>query len=252
MKVVVSPAKKLDFETICPIDIQTEPQFLEKTNLLAKELKKLKASEIGKLMKLSANLSELNFNRFQTFSKLAKPSTSKQAAFAFNGDTYTGLDINSFNKTQIKAAQNKLRILSGLYGVLRPMDLIQPYRLEMGTRFKFSNYKNLYDYWNESVTDSLNKEMKSNEVLINCASTEYFSVVNKSKLNATIITPVFKELRNGELKIISFSAKRARGMMARYIIQENLKEPSEIKNFDLDNYKFSKQHSSETEYVFVR
>lgn len=252
MKVVVSPAKKLDFETECSSPLQSEPCFLTKTNKLALELKKLQTSDIGRLMKLSLNLSELNFKRFQTFSKLPKPSTSKQAAFAFNGDTYTGLDIHSFNSTQLKTAQRKLRILSGLYGILKPMDLIQPYRLEMGTRFKFDNYKNLYDYWKKDVTSFLNKEMKTDEVLVNCASTEYFSVVDTKELKSKVITPVFKELRNGELKIISFSAKKARGMMAKYIIQNNLKTPEEIKYFSEDNYVFSEKNSTENELVFLR
>jgi cytoplasmic iron level regulating protein YaaA (DUF328/UPF0246 family) len=252
MKVIVSPAKKLDFETECSSSLQSEPSFLTKTNVLAAELKKLQANDIGRLMKLSLNLSELNFKRFQNFSKLAKPSTSKQAAFAFNGDTYTGLDVNSFSATEIKTAQKKLRILSGLYGILKPMDLIQPYRLEMGTRFKFDNYKNLYEYWKEDITGFLNKEMKKDEVLINCASTEYFGAVDTQALKARVITPVFKELRNGELKIISFSAKRARGMMAKYIIQNNLSTPEEIKSFAEDNYVFSKKHSTEYELVFVR
>lgn len=252
MKVVVSPAKKLDFESECQSSLQSEPSFLPKTNKLAIELKKLQANEVGKLMKLSANLSELNFKRFQNFSKIAKPSTSKQAVFAFNGDTYTGLDIKSFSASELKLAQKRLRILSGLYGVLRPMDLIQPYRLEMGTRFKFDKYKNLYEYWKSDVTNFLNNEIKKDDILINCASTEYFSVIDTQALKAKIITPVFKELRNGELKIISFSAKRARGMMAKYIIQKNIMDIKDIKKFNEDGYSFSKEHSNSNELVFVR
>jgi cytoplasmic iron level regulating protein YaaA (DUF328/UPF0246 family) len=252
MLVVVSPAKKLDFETECPQSTQTTPAFLKMTNVLAKELKKLQTTDIGKLMKLSLNLSELNFKRFQSFKPIYNPSTSKQAVFAFNGDTYTGLDVKSFNDKDLVVAQQKLRILSGLYGLLRPMDLIQPYRLEMGTRFKFNDYKNLYDYWKDSVTTKLNEDLEEQKILINCASTEYFSVVNTKELSTKVITPVFKELRNGELKIISFSAKRARGMMAKYIIKNNLTKPSDLKNFKEDKYSFSKEYSNDSEYVFVR
>ncbi len=252
MLVVVSPAKKLDFESECAVSTQTTPAFMDKTNTLAKELKKLNAPQIGQLMKLSSNLSELNFKRFQSFKSIYNPSTSKQAAFAFNGDTYTGLDIHSFNKTQLTSAQKHLRILSGLYGVLRPLDLIQPYRLEMGTKFKFNEYKNLYDYWKEVVTENINLDLKKEKYLINCASNEYFSAVDTKKIKGTIITPVFKELRAGELKIISFSAKRARGMMAKYILQNKISNPEDIKKFDVDNYKYSRKESTESSFVFVR
>lgn len=252
MLVVVSPAKKLDFENECAITEQTKPVFLPKTNNLAKELKKLQAADIGKLMKLSQNLSDLNYNRFQSFKSIYNPSTSKQAAFAFNGDTYTGLDITSMNKTEVNRAQKKLRILSGLYGVLKPLDLIQPYRLEMGTKFKFASYKNLYDYWQADVTGYFNQELKGKIPLVNCASNEYFGVIDPKKLNATIITPVFKENKNGVLKVISFNAKRARGMMARYIIQNNISKVDDLKKFDLDDYKFNASLSNETELVFTR
>lgn len=252
MLVVVSPAKKLDFDTECVAANQTGPQFLEKTNYLATELKKLGAADIGKLMKLSSNLSELNYKRFQSFKKVYNPTTSKQAAFAFNGDTYTGLDINSFSKSEINRAQKHLRILSGLYGVLRPLDLIQPYRLEMGTKFKFANYKNLYDYWKEDVTTLINQELKKEKYLVNCASNEYFSVIDEKNLDGELITPVFKENRNGVLKIISFSAKKARGMMAKYIIKNNINSIDGIKKFNEDGYKYSAKESTANNIVFVR
>lgn len=252
MLIVVSPAKKLDFESECAFTEQSEPAFLNKTNILAKELKKLQSQDIAKLMKLSSNLSELNFKRFQNFKSNFNPSTSKQAVFAFNGDTYTGLDIHSFSTREIKVAQKSLRILSGLYGILKPMDLIQAYRLEMGTRFKFKDFKNLYEYWKEDVTNKINTDLKKEKVLVNCASTEYFSVIDQKLIKGEIITPVFKEMRNGELKIISFSAKRARGMMVKYLIQNSIKEPKDIKFFNEDNYLYSKEHSTENEYVFVR
>ena len=252
MLVVVSPAKKLDFQNEVPSELQTSPNFINKTNTLAKELKKLRPQDISKLMKLSPALSELNFNRYQVFKNTYNTTASKQAAFAFNGDTYTGLDINSFNKTDIKDAQNRLRILSGLYGILKPMDLIQAYRLEMGTKFKFADYKNLYDYWKEDVTKNLNAELKKHKILINCASNEYFSVIDTKKLEGEILTPVFKELRNGELKIISFSAKKARGMFAKFVIQNKVKDKNSLKEFNAENYKFSKELSTNSEFVFVR
>ncbi len=226
----------MDFEHEVPSELQTGPDFLAKTNKLAKALKELKTSDISKLMKLSPALSELNYNRFQTFKSIKSPSTAKQAAFAFNGDTYTGLDIKSFNQTDLKNAQKRLRILSGLYGILRPMDLIQPYRLEMGTKFKFDDYKNLYDYWKSDVTKSVNEELKKYKILVNCASNEYFSVIDKNELKGEIITPVFKEERNGQLKIISFSAKKARGMFAKYIIKNKIKTIDELKDFSEENY----------------
>ncbi len=253
MLVVLSPAKKLDFETETNCSIQTEPQLLEKTNLLSKELKKLSTAEISKLMKLSPTLSELNYKRFQSFKNKYNPSTSKQAVFAFNGDTYTGLNIKSFNKNELKSVQKNIRILSGLYGILKPMDLIQPYRLEMGTKYKFNNYKNLYEYWKEDVTALINKELKShNNTLVNCASQEYFSLIDKDQLKGDIITPVFKEKRNGEYKIISFSAKKARGMMANFIVKNNITDIDGVKKFNLDNYKFSKSLSNDFELVFTR
>ena len=252
MIVLISPAKKLDFETPITHSEQTSPEFLEKTNVLASELKKLGADEVGRLMKLSSKLSELNFSRFQSFKKAYNPDTSKQAAFAFNGDTYTGLDINSFTKAQLKDAQKKIRILSGLYGILKPLDLIQPYRLEMGTKFKFSNFKNLYDYWGEDVTKLLNQEVKKDSVIINCASNEYFGVINQKNLKSKIITPVFKEKKNGEYKVIGFNAKRARGMMAAFIVKNNIANPIDLKKFDLDGYKFNSKLSSAEQPTFTR
>jgi cytoplasmic iron level regulating protein YaaA (DUF328/UPF0246 family) len=252
MLVLLSPAKKLNFETPCPESTQTKPLFLSKTNKLAKELKKLNSNDIGKMMKLSLKLSDLNYQRFQSFKPSYNPDTSKQAMFAFNGDTYTGLDVESFSKTDIKTAQKRVRILSGLYGILNPLDLIQPYRLEMGTRFKFQEYKNLYQYWKEDVTNQLNQELKAGDYIINCASTEYFSVVDRDSLNATIITPEFRELRDGVYKMISFNAKRARGMMAKFVVQNKLTKPEQILDFNLDNYTYNPELSTKYGPVFTR
>ena len=252
MKVLLSPAKKLNFETEVELGEQTKPELILKTNKLASELKKLKAHEVGSLMKLSAKLSELNFSRFQSFKTKYNTDLSKQAAFAFNGDTYTGLDIKTFSKPELKLAQKKIRILSGLYGVLKPMDLIQPYRLEMGTKFKFKAHKNLYDFWGDDVTDKLNEELTKKDLIVNCASNEYFSVINQEKIKCQIITPVFKELRNGNYKIISFNAKKARGMMARFIVQNKISKLSDLETFNLDGYKYNKKLSTELNPTFTR
>lgn len=252
MLVVISPAKKLDFETQCPHSMQSKPPFLTKTNSLAKELKKLTSEDIGKLMKLSANLSNLNFERFQSFKNTSNNTNTKQAAFAFNGDTYTGLDITSLNEKEIEKAQKKLRILSGLYGILKPMDLIQPYRLEMGTRYKFKDYKNLYDYWKADIAAKINEELDKDKLLVNCASQEYFGAVDLEELKAKVIIPVFKENKNGVLKVISFNAKRARGMMARFIIQNDINDIEKLKTFNDADYTFNSKLSSETELVFTR
>jgi cytoplasmic iron level regulating protein YaaA (DUF328/UPF0246 family) len=252
MLIVVSPAKKLDFETQAPVETYTTPDFLETSNKLIKDLKKLNASDVSKLMNISAPLGELNFTRFQSFKTPFTLKNSKQAAFAFKGDTYIGLDIESFNKKQINYSQKHFRILSGLYGLLRPLDLIQPYRLEMGTKFGIDGSTNLYGVWKETLTERINTELKKEKILVNLASKEYFSAIDFNSLNGEIITPVFKEKKNGVFKIISFNAKRARGLMSQYIIKNEVKDVESIKRFDLDRYKFNKSLSTNNELVFTR
>ena len=252
LKVIISPAKKLNFEDECPSDTRTRPELLEKSGPLIKKLKTMSSVEIGKLMKLSDSLSELNYKRYQSFTPKKIESLGKQAAFAFNGDTYTGLDINSFNKKELDYAQKHLKILSGLYGVLRPMDLILPYRLEMGTKLKFDQYKNLYDYWKKDITDQIVSDLNKDDLIINCASQEYFKAVDEKLLSDRIITPVFKELRNGEYKIISFSAKKARGMMAKFILKNRIKNIEDLKNFNEEKYKYNSSLSEGNELVFTR
>lgn len=252
MLVVVSPAKKLDFEQCAPTDKYTTPDFLDKSQALVRELKKLNSEQIAMLMKLSPSLAQLNFSRYQSFKIPFNLKNAKQAAFAFRGDTYVGLDFDSFNKTQIDYAQKHLRILSGLYGLLRPLDLIQPYRLEMGTKFGALGAKNLYGVWKEEITETLNKELKKEKVLINCASNEYFKAVDSKTLNAQIITPVFLEKKNGEFKMISFNAKRARGMMGQYILKNKINDIEDIKNFDMDDYRFNPKLSEGNDFVFTR
>lgn len=253
MHVVISPAKTLDFETPWKLD-STQPAFLDDSQLLIKQLRKLPAHKIGDLMSISEKLSILNAERFLNWHLPFTPDNAKPAILAFRGDVYTGLDADSFGKKDFAFAQEHLRILSGLYGLLRPLDLIQPYRLEMGTGFVNSRGKNLYDFWQDKITESLNAELIAHKkpTLINLASNEYWSAVKPAKLNAEVITPIFKDAKNGEYKIISFFAKKARGMMAAYIIKNRIKKPDELKGFDTDGYQFNLSLSKGNNWVFTR
>lgn len=254
MLVIVSPAKKLDFETECLLDDSGVPELLDKAKYLVKKLKKLDANDISSLMKISPKLGQLNYARFQSFKTPFNKANAKQSIMAFKGDTYVGLDAESFTKKELKLAQDKLRILSGLYGVLRPFDLIQPYRLEMGTKFSVDNSKNLYEYWNNDVTEILNKELKNMKAkfLVNCASNEYSNVVDFDSINVAVIHPVFKERKGDDYKIVSIFAKRARGLMSRYIIKSNVKTYDQLKDFNLDGYKFNSKLSTDLKPVFTR
>lgn len=254
MLIVISPAKKLDFENLAPVKDFTQPLFLEKAKLLIDDLRKCKPAEISKLMGLSENLTKLNIDRYKTFKTPFNLDNSKQALYAFRGDTYVGLDADSMETKQVKFAQEHLRILSGLYGLVSPLDLIQPYRLEMGTKFSCQGKANLHKFWNEPVTNKVNELLDKDEkkVLVNLASKEYFSAIDLKKLNAQVITPIFKEKKDDEYKIVSFFAKKARGMMSRYIIDNELTDPADLLSFDKDNYKYNKKLSSPTEPVFTR
>lgn len=251
---VISPAKTLDFETAPAINDHSEPQFLVHSQELIDQLRGLNASDVSQLMAISDKLGDLNARRFQDWHLPFTPRNAKQAVLAFKGDVYTGMQAELFSKKDFTFAQQHLRILSGLYGLLRPLDLIQPYRLEMGTAFANTRGKNLYQFWGDIITDQLNSELKTRKekVLINLASNEYWSVVNPKKLDATVITPVFKDCKNGHYKIISFFAKKARGMMSAYIIQHQLKNVSALKGFDTAGYEFNAGMSSATEWVFTR
>ena len=252
MLVIVSPAKKLDFESTAPISDFVEPKFIEKSKVLIRDLKKCTPSEVSKMMKLSEALTTLNVDRYKSFKTPFTPKNAKQAIYSFKGDTYVGLDAETLNKSQIKYAQNHLRILSGLYGLLSPLELIQPYRLEMGTKFSCNGKKNLYEYWKSDLTTELNSLLKKEKILVNCASTEYSGAVDFKSLDATIITPVFKDKKNDQYKIISFFAKKARGMMARYIVENKVTTVESLKDFDSDGYAFNKSMSNEAELVFTR
>lgn len=254
MLLLISPAKTLDLETPAPTAEFTQADFLKQSKQLISELRVLAPHDISNLMSISDKLSLLNFDRFASWKTPFKPTNAKQALFAFQGDVYTGMQAETFSAGDIQFAQQHLRILSGLYGLLRPLDLMQAYRLEMGTSFANSRGKNLYEFWGDTITGAVNKQLKElkSSVVINLASHEYFSAVKPKLLKAEIITPIFKDQKNGQYKIISFFAKKARGMMSTYIIQHRITDPEAIKQFNVAGYGFDLAMSSEREWVFTR
>ncbi|MCH3884641.1 peroxide stress protein YaaA [Tenacibaculum aquimarinum] len=252
MKIIISPAKSLDFESKVPTSLHTEPQFLEQSEKLNKKLKTLSRKKLSELMKISDDLAALNYDRNQTWETPFTQDNAKQAIYAFTGAVFQGIDVNSLAEEKLPVLQDNLRILSGLYGLLKPLDLIQPYRLEMGTRLKVGRAENLYKFWGDEIANALNEEINDDELFINLASSEYFKAVNKKVLKVPMITPVFKDFKNGEYKIVMTYAKKARGLMVRYIIENNVKTIEELKGFNVDKYRFSSELSSETELVFTR
>ena len=253
MKIVVSPAKSLDFESKLPTKVATQPLFLEQAAQLNKKLESKSKKAIGDLMHVSDKLANLNYQRYKDFSLPFTPENARPAVFAFAGDVYTGLDPYSLNEDKIDVLNNTLRILSGMYGVLRPLDLIQPYRLEMGTTLSIDKAKNLYEFWGATLTDAINAELQEGELFLNLASVEYFKVLQSKNIKSTVISPVFKDFKNGKLKIISFFAKKARGSMTRYVVNTNAQTLNDIKGFDYDGYRFSEQETTkEHAPVFIR
>jgi len=254
MLIVISPAKTLDFETAPITKDHTQARFLKESRQLVSQLKKLTPAEISSLMNISDKLSVLNFLRFNEWKTPFTLNNAKQALLAFKGDVYTGIDAESFSSQDLKFAQKHLRILSGLYGVLKPLDLIQAYRLEMGTHFESKKGKDLYEFWDAKLTDQINQDLKfsKSKTLINLASNEYFRSLQADAINAEIIVPVFRDFKNGQYKIISFYAKKARGLMSAYIIKNKLKSPEELKAFNVDGYKFYKSESYGKNWVFQR
>jgi cytoplasmic iron level regulating protein YaaA (DUF328/UPF0246 family) len=253
MKILISPAKSLDFESKIPTNDFSEIPFLKHTKVLSQKMDLKSKDDLKKLMNISDQLAELNYQRFQDFSFPFTKENARQAVYSFSGDVYKGLDVYTLPEEHIDSMQNSLRILSGFYGLLKPLDLIQPYRLEMGTSLKVNSSNNLYEFWGSSITDYLNQEMAKEELLVNLASKEYFKAVQSKKLKATLVTPIFKDYKNGKLKIISFFAKKARGQMARYILDNGIETLNELKGFDIDGYGFSAEYTlNENEPVFVR
>lgn len=252
MKIVVSPAKSLNFEKPLPTTQFSEAIFLKESKKIHAVLKKVKPSELSQLMDISSKLADLNWQRNQAWKVPFAPENARPAVYAFDGDVYTGLDVYSLPLEKIEILQNKLRILSGLYGVLKPLDLMQAYRLEMGTKLAIGESKNLYDFWKQKIVKALNSELKKDELFINLASNEYFSAVDAKKINVPIITPEFKDYKDGKLKIISFFAKKARGLMIRYIMDTNAESIDDIKGFDYEGYKFDANLSKGNSIVFTR
>ena len=254
MLLVVSPAKSLDYETPLPIRKHSKAAMLPEAAELIEGLQTLSPDDLGSLMGISEKLSLLNFERFQEWQLPFTTSNARQALLAFKGDVYVGLDAYDFSPEDFEFAQEHLRILSGLYGVLRPLDLMQAYRLEMGTKFANQEGKDLYSFWGQRISGVLNKQLKrlKSQSLINLASNEYFKSVDTESLNAEVFTPVFKDWKNGKYKIISFFAKKARGRMSAYIIKNRLSEPEELKAFDWDGYQYDEKLSGGREFVFTR
>ncbi|CAH0993120.1 Peroxide stress resistance protein YaaA [Sinobacterium norvegicum] len=254
MLVVISPAKKLDYDAAPVTEQFTQPRMLEDAAQLIEQLLPLAPHDVSALMHISDKLGTLNYERFQSWSQPFNSDNAKQALLAFRGDVYAGMDADSFSDDDFNFAQQHLRLLSGLYGLLRPLDLMQAYRLEMGTKFSNNRGKNLYEFWGDKITELLNQDFASegSEVLINLASTEYFKSVKAKQLKAEIITPVFKERKGDDYKVVGIYAKKARGMMSRYIIQNQLAQPEQIKAFDVDGYAYNSALSTDKQWVFTR
>jgi len=254
MLIVLSPAKNLDYETPPCSKLHTQPELLEQSQRLIDELVKLAPQDVSALMGISDKLGCLNYDRFQAWQRPFAPDNAKQAVLAFNGDVYSGLAAERFTADDFRYAQKHLRILSGLYGLLRPMDLMQAYRLEMGTRFANDEGKDLYAFWGEQITTALNKQLKAlkSTSVVNLASNEYFKAVKPKLLNAELITPVFKDLKGDQYKVISFYAKKARGLMAAWIIQNKLERPADLKKFKAEGYTYNGTLSSDKQLVFTR
>ena len=254
MLLIISPAKKLDYKTPAPVSDYTMPDHLDRAAELIDVMSQKDSFEIADLMKLSMNLADLNMQRFQDWHTPFTPGNAKQALFAFTGDVYQGMDAGSLTADDLAFAQNHLRILSGLYGILRPLDLMQAYRLEMGTRLTTDYGRNLYEFWGDTITHTINKALaaQGDDILINLASNEYFKSIHLGELKGRIITPVFKEYRKGAYRIISFNAKKARGYMSRFIIENRIANPEDIKAFNVADYAFNPDLSSSSEIVFTR
>ena len=254
MLTVLSPAKKLSNECCSDTENPQPPQFLNQSEELVTQLKQMDPVALMSLMGISENLATLNWERMQIWNKPFKPDNSREAVYSFKGDTYIGLDVETLGSNDLQFAQNNIRILSGLYGILRPLDLIMPYRLEMGTKLKNRLGNNLYEYWNDTLAHSFNKELTSHDrnVVINCASVEYFKSIDRPALGANVITPQFKEIKEGKLRMISFFAKKARGMMARFIIQNRIENEKDILSFNLGGYSYDPSLSTPFIPVFTR
>lgn len=254
MLILLSPAKTLDFKTPPLAKKATHPRFAEQCSELVNKLKKLDPKAIGKLMHISPKLAELNYERYQNYQTTHGKDNSRPAIFAFTGDVYQGMKLNEWSQSDFDTAQAQIRILSGLYGVLRPLDRIQPHRLEMGTRLKTKRGKNLYEFWGSTITKQLNNDLQSSgsNLVVNLASNEYFSSVKSKGLEGTLVTPIFKDEKNGKFKVLSFYAKKARGMMTDFIVRNRVESADDLQAFRTDGYEFDANASDENTLTFLR
>ena len=254
MLIVLSPAKSLDLETPVKTRKFSQPEFLADAKRLVKDLKKLNPEELSELMHMSSKLGTLNYERYANWHPPFEKDNARPAIFTFMGDVYLGLEAATFSTADLNYAQKHLRILSGLYGILKPLDLMQPYRLEMGTGFATGKSQDLYEYWGGKLTRSLNNDLagEKKKIIINLASNEYFNAIQPKNLDATIITPVFKDFSSGKYRFLSFYAKQARGMMAAFIIKHRIRSVEKLKQFDIAGYRYSEQDSTEVKPVFLR
>jgi len=254
MLITLSPSKGQDFDTPAPSRKHSKPGQLKDSELLIKQLKKYKTADIKDLMSVSDNIAELNVGRYKSFNTPFTTKNAKQALFAFKGDVYGGIDVDSFDEDDLAYAQDHLRILSGLYGCLRPLDLIQPYRLEMKTKLGNPRGDNLYQFWGESITDALNKELKKQQepVLVNLASNEYFKSVKPKQLKGKPLNIIFKETKDGKTRIVAIFAKRARGLMTDFIIRNRIENPADLKKFRSEGYRFNNALSDDSQWTFER
>lgn len=254
MLILVSPAKTLDFETPAPVAEYSLPMFLDNSQALIEVCRQLTPMQIAKLMSVSDKIAGLNAARFASWQQPFTLGNAKQALYAFKGDVYTGLDAESLTPEVVMRAQKRLRMLSGLYGLLKPLDLMQPYRLEMGTQLENPRGKNLYEFWGDEITTAINNALSSDEpeLIVNLASNEYFKAVKSKQLNGNLVSPVFKDCKNGHYKIISFYAKKARGMMARWLLEQDIQQPEQLQQFDVAGYYYSAEQSTAQAPVFLR
>tara|TARA_B100000902_G_scaffold396682_1_gene458381 strand:- start:20004 stop:20762 length:759 start_codon:yes stop_codon:yes gene_type:complete len=252
MKILLSPAKKLDFSEEIYLTNTTNCKFLDYSEILINELKKKSALELSKLMNISHNLSILNFKRNQEWQRSKILKEGKAALLAFKGEVYTNMKTENFNKDDFSFLDSRLRILSGLYGILSPSDMILPYRLEMGTKLNVGINKNLYEFWRDILTKYINNESSDNDIILNLASDEYSKVLDFKKIKSSVITPIFKDIKNGKAKVVSFFAKRSRGEMCNFIVKNRINDINQIKKFNRNNYVFSQEESDENNYIFIR
>ena len=252
MKIIISPAKKLASHRVNNSIEYSFPLLLSKSSQLVKLLKSYSSDQLGELMGISESLSELNFSRYKEWNVPFHINNSQPAIFAFKGDVYEGMDPESFSDLQLSIAQKRIRILSGLYGLLRPMDLMMDYRLEMGTKIKIGDANNLYDFWGSTISDTLKNDMGEGETLLNLASEEYSKAAQLHSFSNTVVTPVFLDFKNGRYKVISFFAKKARGYMCRYIIKNDIKSHNDLLSFDIEGYRYSDEYSKDNKPAFIR